>query len=167
MTITRSLREWWLDLLVNGIGGSLLIPKPFRWRYLRPMGYRIDRCHIASGGYIGGRRLAIHSGVFLNRGVFLDTSADITIGANSALGMGVMLVTSSHEMGDPRRRAGAGYARPITVGRGVWIGARATVMPGVAIGDGAVIAAGALVTKDCDNDTLYVGVPARAVRHLA
>ncbi|WP_290368283.1 DapH/DapD/GlmU-related protein [Microbacterium sp. Bi121] len=52
----------------------------------------------------------------------------------------------------------------MTIGAGAWIGAHATILPGVTVGRGAVVAAGALVTEDCVPNGLYVGVPARLVR---
>jgi maltose O-acetyltransferase len=52
----------------------------------------------------------------------------------------------------------------VRIGDRCWIGARATILPGVSIGDGTVVAAGAVVTKDCEPDALYAGVPARRLR---
>ena len=63
-------------------------------------------------------------------------------------------------------RAGEHRNLPIEIGAGVWIGARAVILPGVKVGDGAVIAAGAVVTKDVAANTLVVGVPARVLREL-
>jgi maltose O-acetyltransferase len=57
-------------------------------------------------------------------------------------------------------------AEPITIGSHVWIGAGATVLPGVTIGDKAVIAAGAVVTKDVPESCLVGGVPAQVIRNL-
>ncbi|WJH37282.1 hypothetical protein N6H14_05985 [Paenibacillus sp. CC-CFT747] len=70
-------------------------------------------------------------------------------------------------MGGPDKRAGAPIGLPIVIGDGVWIGTRATVLPGVRIGDGSVIAAGAVVTKDCAPHGIYAGTPARRVKELA
>jgi acetyltransferase-like isoleucine patch superfamily enzyme len=69
-------------------------------------------------------------------------------------------------MGSRERRYAGLEALPVTIGAGVWVGARAMIMPGVTIGDGAVIAAGAVVTKDVPPNTLVAGVPARIVREL-
>jgi len=68
--------------------------------------------------------------------------------------------------GAPERRAGAVGGKPVAVGNGCWIGARVMVMPGVSVGDGCVVAAGAIVTKDCEPHGLYAGVPAQRVRDL-
>ncbi len=56
---------------------------------------------------------------------------------------------------------------PIRIGKKVWIGANATVVPGVSIGDGAVIAAGAVVTKDVPARTVVAGVPAKVVKEIS
>ncbi|WP_308493924.1 acyltransferase [Microbacterium terrisoli] len=75
-----------------------------------------------------------------------------------------MFVTATHVVGDATRRAAAATSAPIVVGDGVWIGARAIILPGVSIGDGCVIAAGAVVARDCEPHGLYGGVPAMRIR---
>jgi maltose O-acetyltransferase len=71
-----------------------------------------------------------------------------------------------HEMGPSASRCGRLVAAPIEVGDGVWLASRVTILPGVAVGKGAVVAAGAVVTHDVAPDTLVAGVPARFVRDL-
>jgi acetyltransferase-like isoleucine patch superfamily enzyme len=77
------------------------------------------------------------------------------------------MTTSYHEIGASQRRQGAIEQQPIRVGAGTWIGTRAVVLPGVTIGPGCVIAAGAVVTKDCEANGLYMGLPAVRVRDLS
>lgn len=69
-------------------------------------------------------------------------------------------------MGSSERRAGAGWAKPIHIEDGCWIGARVTVLGGVRIGRGSVVAAGAVVTRDVPENCLVGGVPARLLRQL-
>ena len=76
------------------------------------------------------------------------------------------VVTGSHQLGDRRRRAGPPLPRPVRIGSGCWLGARVIVLPGVTIGPGCIIAAGAVVAQDCAADGLYAGVPARRLRDL-
>ena len=83
-----------------------------------------------------------------------------------ALGHGVLILTSSHEFGDQWRRGGEHITAPVTIERGAWIGARGVLLPGVTIGHGAVVGAGAVVTTDVPPNTLVAGVPARTVRSL-
>lgn len=102
----------------------------------------------------------------LNIGCHIDLNASVTIGDRVGFGHQVMLLTTTHEIGGPRRRSSHPLPRPITIGEGCWLGARCMVMPGVTIGAGSVVAAGAVVTKDVPPNTLVAGVPARAIRHF-
>lgn len=88
------------------------------------------------------------------------------IGDNCALGMGVLLCNSNHYTDNPEKRAGKVYAEPIVIEDGCWIGARAIVLPGMRIGKGTIIAAGAVVNKDCNPHSLYAGVPAKKIKSL-
>ena len=77
----------------------------------------------------------------------------------------VNLITAGHPV-EPDRRREYITAEPITIGANVWIGAAATILPGVSIGAGAVVAAGSVVTHDVPAATLAAGVPARVIRQL-
>lgn len=90
----------------------------------------------------------------------------ITIGNNVWCACNVKFITITHETGGSEKRAGRQIFRPIEVGDGCWIGANATILPGVKIGKGCIIAAGAVVNKNCEPDYLYAGVPARPVKKL-
>jgi len=98
--------------------------------------------------------------------LYLNASGEIRIGNNVVIGHHVVIITDSHEMDSPRQRCGERYARPVVIEDGVWIGARATILPGVTLGTGCVVAAGAMVTKDVPRDTLVGGVPARPIKVL-
>lgn len=95
-----------------------------------------------------------------------NTASPVRVGKNCAIGMHVLFITGTHELGGRQRRAGAHRSSRVEVGDGVWIGARSMVLPGVSIGDGVVIAAGSVVVDDCDSDFLYGGVPAKKIRAL-
>jgi maltose O-acetyltransferase len=110
--------------------------------------------------------LTIGDGCFLNRGCLLDASADIVLEDNVYLSYGVSLLTSTHQIGTSEHRASVVECRPIRVGRGSWLGAHVTVLPGVKIAPGCVIAASATVVADTEPDGLYVGTPASRVRDL-
>lgn len=155
-------RDTWLNTVI----ASPLLPKPLRWRILRLLGMRVERSNISPRVWFGSTRVAIGEGTFINYECFFNTSAPVEIGRRCDVAMGVMFVTSSHELGPENRRAGQPTADAIVVGDGTWIGARSTILPGVTIGPGAVIAAGSVVVSDCEPNTLYAGVPARAVRKL-
>ncbi|NVZ21659.1 DapH/DapD/GlmU-related protein [Pseudomonas costantinii] len=120
-------------------------------------------------GWIYGRgRLVIGEGTWLSPGNIFNThqEADIQIGSRCDLGPGIEFIVGSHEIGPGERRAGKGTARPIRIGNGCWIGAKSVILGGVTIGDGAIVAAGAVVTRDVPPHTLVAGVPALAKRQL-
>ncbi|RLV49458.1 acyltransferase [Nocardioides mangrovicus] len=102
--------------------------------------------------------------VFINDGVWIDQQT--TIGASCAIGPFARFITHTHETGGGLHRAGDVSVRPIHVGPGAWIGAEASVLPGVSIGAGAVVAAGSLVTRDVPPHTMVMGRPARVVSRL-
>ena len=114
------------------------------------------------------RAITIGEGSYINRRCTfsVDGGAPITLGRNVQLGPETMLWTGSHHIGPPAARGGPLLARPITIGDGCRLGARVTVLGGVEIGAGCVIAAGALVSKDVPPNELWGGVPARFIRKL-
>ena len=92
--------------------------------------------------------------------VFLDC-APIDIGDDVQIAPGVHLYTATHPLDPAERRSGIEGARPIRIGSNVWIGGGAIVLPGVTIGDDAVIGAGSVVTRDVAKGATVVGNPAR------
>ncbi len=112
-----------------------------------------------------GRNLRIGRNVFINQGCRLDDIGGIELGDDVMLGPGVRLVSSGHPL-DPSLRRRQVTAAPIVIGCNVWIGAGATVLQGVTIGDDAVVAAGAVVTSDVAPASLVAGVPARHLRFV-
>ncbi len=111
-----------------------------------------------------GKNLIVGKHVFFNSGCKMQDQGGITIGDGALIGHGVVLATLNHGL-DPAHRYDL-YPAPIHIGKGVWIGANATVLPGVTIGDHAVIAAGAVVTKDVPPNTLAGGVPAKMIKRI-
>lgn len=73
---------------------------------------------------------------------------------------------STHDIGDKTLRAGKYIQKSVIVEDGVWIGANATILPGVTIAEGCIIGAGALVNKSTEPNGLYVGVPAKRIKDL-
>ena len=92
--------------------------------------------------------------------------AEVTIGHNVFIGPNTTLITVTHALDHHQRNAGIMKAQPITIGDNVWIAANVTILPGVTIGDRAVIGAGSVVTKDIAPDTLVAGNPAHPLRSL-
>lgn len=112
-----------------------------------------------------GRRLVVGERVFINHGCTLNDLGGITIGDDVMLGPNVQLISSGHPT-EPAERRRAVTLAPIVIGRGVWIGAGATVLQGVTVGEDAVIGAGAVVTRDVPGRTVVAGVPARRLRDV-
>lgn len=157
----------------------LLAPLPLyvgsrlRARLLRAVGFSgIDPSVVMWGlptitgqGDIYGR---LHIGPVcrFNAGCFLNLGDSIRIGRYVGFGQQVMILTETHAIGGPDYRSGPLTPKPVQIGDGCWIGARATILPGVVIGDGTVVAAGAVVSQDAPPHTIVGGVPAKVIREL-
>jgi maltose O-acetyltransferase len=144
---------------------SPLLPLAVRRTLLRLGGVRLgkmiwglQRCYMES------EHISIGEGAAVNAGCWFEGHGQIDIGSDSFIGPEVMIVTSVHAFGPGDEVDRRPTYRPVAIGNRCWIGARAMIMPGVTIGEGTVIAAGAIVTKDCEADALYAGVPARRLR---
>lgn len=109
-------------------------------------------------------RLEIGDDCSLNYGVSIGALGRVTLGARCRLGPYVMIVDS--EFHDVYDRALRPAPRPVVIGDDVWIGAKASVMPGVTIGRGAVVGTAAVVTHDVEPFTVVAGVPAKVLRRL-
>ena len=167
-----SMKQAFRDVYLNGFAASSLVPSVLRTPLLRAYGLDIRNYHIQAGCFFGGRAIRIGRGAFVNYGTFFDNSAPIVIGEGASIGPQCMFITQTHAIGDSEesrteRSADTTVLGPIEVGRNVWLGARVVVLPGVTIGAGSVVAAGAVVTTDCAPNGLYAGIPSRRVRDLA
>lgn len=111
-----------------------------------------------------GKNLTIGKHVFVNSGCKFQDQGGITIGDGTLIGHNTVLATLNHSL-DPKHRADMVPA-PIHIGKNVWIGANATILAGVTIGDDTVIAAGAVVTKDVPGNTVAGGVPAKVIKRI-
>ncbi len=109
-----------------------------------------------------GKHIRIGRNVFINHDCTLLDMGGITIGDDVLIGPKVSLIAENHPL-DPNDRKTL-VAQPITIRRNAWIGAAAAILPGVTIGENAVVAAGAVVTKDVPPDTVVGGVPAKPIR---
>ncbi len=113
-----------------------------------------------------GYNVTLGRNVFVNYDcVFLDC-APIALGDDTMLGPAVQLYTAAHPLDAAMRRSGIEWTRPIRIGRDGWIGGGAIVLPGVTIGDGSVVGAGSVVSRDVPPASLAVGNPARVVRRI-
>ena len=128
---------------LGSVGEHVAIRAPFHLDY----GYNV---HLADG-------------VFLNYGCTLLDVCPIRIGADTQIGPGVQLYAADHPRSAADRDAGFECGAPVTIGRNVWIGGHAIVLPGVTVGDDAIIGAGSVVTRDVAAGATVGGNPARAL----
>lgn len=136
-------------------------------RLLHSIGHEIGENTKVVGPVVCTGKLKIGRECWIGRELHVEGNGAVEIGDRCDIAPGVMFLTGGHEIGDGKRRAGQGETYVIRVGNGTWIGARATIMKQVSIGDGCVIAACACVGADVPEHTLVGGVPARPIRELA
>jgi acetyltransferase-like isoleucine patch superfamily enzyme len=132
-----------------------------KWMY-RSLGMKIGR---RTSIYMGGEirhpaAISIGDNTIIGHGVILDGRHGISIGNNVNFSTGVWIWTVQHDHTDPGFRDVGG---PVVIGDHAWISCRTVILPGITIGEGAVVAAGAVVTKDVAPYTVVGGVPAKKI----
>lgn len=127
-----------------------------------------DRCLIRSGVVINRpENFCIGSDSGLGTGSLISCEGKVVIGSRVLMGADVIIYTSNHVWSEERGTYfGQGLnVAPVTVGDDVWLGARCIILPGVSIGDGVTVAAGAVVTKDVPSLAVVGGVPAKIIKY--
>ncbi len=114
----------------------------------------------------GGKHVFLGDYVYANFGLTLVDDGNIYVGNNVMFAPGVVVATAGHPLNPTLREKGYQYNQDVHIGNNVWIGANATILPGVTIGDNTVIGAGAVVSKDLPANVLALGVPAKVIREL-
>lgn len=112
-----------------------------------------------------GKNITLGEGVFINACCHFQDQGGITIGDGCQIGHSVVFATLNHERLPERRQVVR--PAPIALGKRVWVGSHATLLPGVTVGDNAIIAAGAVVTKDVPPNAIVGGVPARFIKSIS
>lgn len=161
MTRPRATRRDWAELVFNRLITHIPF-NPLRIRALKVLGATLGPNVYIFGGteVIGIKHLVIAGNCHVGRFCRLDARGGLTIGTNAVIASGTTFVTAYHDIDDPTF---PGKLAPIAAGDRVWIATNATVTGGVTIGEGAVVAAGAVVTNDVDPWTVVAGVPARPI----
>ena len=111
-----------------------------------------------------GKNIEIGQNVFINACCHFQDHGGVSLEDGCQIGHNVVFATLNH--GIPACDRGTTYPAPIVLGKNVWVGSNATILSGVTIGDNAIVAAGAVVTKDVPADAIVGGVPAKFIRNI-
>lgn len=164
----RSILHHLTNVVVNDLLGNDIASCAVRKTFLKLMGNNLGAgTNVKGGCYFYGGGLITGKDCFINRGCYFDFSAPITFDDNVVVGHGVTFITAVHNVCTKKRRAGRDVTgQAIQIGSGTWIGANATILPLVTIGQGVIIAAGAVVTKNVPDNVMVAGVPAKEIKTL-
>jgi len=158
--------HYWRDSFVNLIGGGVLTPRIIRYIIYTLYGMKLKSLDIRPGCYFKRSKIEVGENTFINNNCFFENLGLVKIGNDCAIGPEVMFSSTTHDIGSSARRATNVHSERIEIKDGCWIGARTTVLAGVTINEGVVVAANSLINKDCESNFLYAGIPARKIREL-
>ena len=126
-----------------------------------------DHVFIEEGVHMSyGSHLFLEGSFYANFNLSVVDDGEIYIGDSTMIGPNVTLCTTGHPADPQLREMVAHYSLPIHIGRNVWIGSNAVILPGVTIGDNSIIGAGAVVTRDIPANVIAVGNPCRVSREI-
>lgn len=111
-----------------------------------------------------GKNIHLGKGIFINSCCCFQDQGGIWIGDDCLIGHHVVIATINHGFAATARKTL--HVKPVKTGRNVWIGSNSTILPGVSIGDNAIIAAGSVVSRDVAANTIVAGAPAKFIRHV-
>jgi galactoside O-acetyltransferase len=114
----------------------------------------------------GCHRVHFGSGVYCNFNLCLVDDVDIYVGDHCMIAPNVVIATGAHPILPILRENNYGYTIPVHIGKNVWIGSGAQILPGVTIGDNSVIGAGSVVSNDIPSNVVALGIPCKAVREI-
>ena len=160
-TIKRVLVEYMVNHFLTGTKFFAL-----KRKLLCSIGYEIGENTKIVGPIMNTGHISVGRNCWVGRNLTVHGNGSVIIGDNCDIAPDVMFLTGGHRIGDAARRAGQGETYTITVGNGVWIGARSTMMKNISVGDGVVVAACACVTADVPENMVVGGVPARVIKEL-
>lgn len=152
--------------IICELNGSYHTPDEIRNLFSELTGKRVDESFMMFPPFYTdcGRNITVGKDVFINSCCNFQDQGGITIGDGSQIGHKAMLATLNHGTAPSDR--GTLYPAPIVIGKNVWIGASVTIVPGITIGQNAIIGAGSVVTRDVPANTIVAGVPAKVIKLL-
>ena len=157
-------------LLINKVGCSYFTPNKIRRKILKMCGITLFKnSRVSSDCFFDTNKVFIGKDTFINRFCQFHDGGHgekIVIKDNCMIAMNVNFCTVSHDIEGTKRRCGRTFTKEIIVENGCWIGANTVILPGVTIGEGCVIGAGSVVTKNCEPNGLYAGNPAKRIKDL-
>lgn len=139
-------REDLLRKILGRVGGAILVEQPFYCDY--------------------GYNISTGENFYANFNLVILDEAPVSFGNNVFVAPNCGFYTAGHPLDPVERNKGLEYARPITVGHNVWIGAGVSVLPGVTIGDNCVIGAGSVVNRDIPAGTVAAGNPCKVIKSI-
>ena len=139
-------RRSMLEDMLGKIGDNVIIWTPFNCIY--------------------GENIYLGDNVFFNLNCMIIDNNRVEIGDHGMIGPGVQIYTAAHELDAESRDQGWEVTKPVTIGKSVWIGGSAILLPGVTIGEKSVVGAGAVVTRDVPSSVVVAGNPARIIREI-
>lgn len=164
----RVLKYCWFVFIMNGTGflPDFQFVMRIRGWLLRPCFQACGRnFQIGSGAMIVyTSRVSIGRDVYIARGCWIQGLGGVTLEDEVMLGPYSVLASNDHQKKDGSYRFGPGRPVPVRMKRGSWTGAHVVVTAGVTVGEGAACAAGAVVTRDVEDQAVVGGVPARVIR---
>ena len=113
-----------------------------------------------------GRNIEVGEDFFASYNLVILDVGKVKIGKNAQIAPNVAIYTAGHPIHPDSRNSGYEYGIPVTIGDNVWLGGNVCIMPGVTIGDNAVIGAGSVVTKDIPSNVIAAGNPCRVIRPI-
>jgi maltose O-acetyltransferase len=146
-SVTERLERTRLLKALFGSTGKRLYVEPF------------FACDYGSNIYLGDN-------FYANFGCVILDACEVRIGKNCMLGPQVGLYTATHPLDPTERSSGKEYGKPVSIGDDCWIGGRAVINPGVALGNNVVVASGAVVTKSFGGNVVLAGNPAKVIKRL-
>ena len=131
------------------------------------LGYQPDNLELLSPFTCDyGNNIVLGKNVFINSNCYFMDGAKITVGDNVFIGPSCGFYTANHPLDYQTRNQGIERPLPILIGNNVWLGGNVIVLPGVEIGDGCVIGAGSVVTKDIEANSIATGVPCKVIKKI-